>query len=93
MRHLQITKRRVPLDRAEEYAALWHALRQAAAQLDARAWLFRAQPGSDYFVEFIEWQSDRAHSVFDQADVSAAFAALNAAFPFEESDTWLEARI
>lgn len=92
MRHLQITKRRIPLGRADEYATLWHALRQAAAQRDARAWLFRAQAG-DHFVEFVEWQSDRAHSVFDQAAVSASFAALNAAFPFEESDTWLEARI
>ncbi|MGQ0815693.1 MAG: hypothetical protein ACT4O1_14755 [Gemmatimonadota bacterium] len=88
-----ITHRRVPIDRIEDYARFWHEVRRAASAAGARAWIFRADRPGDRFVEFVEWQADDAQSVIGRPDVADALAALSAAFPPQDSETWFEAKI
>ena len=93
MTHLLITRRRIPLDRFEEYSVLWSAVRAAATASDARAWVFEAEHSGDRFIEFIEWRQNDEVSVLDDTDVIAALADLNDAFHTEDSETWLETKI
>ena len=58
MRKLLVTRRTVPLDRADEYADAWQLVVRAAAALPGRAWLFRRAGHDDQYVEFIEWQDE-----------------------------------
>ena len=92
-RHLLITRRRIPLDQFEDYGWQWRELRRTVAHADGRAWVFGSERVGDLFIEFIEWQSDAEHPLIDQPEVADALASLNAAFPFEASDTWIEAKI
>jgi orotate phosphoribosyltransferase len=55
MRRLLVTRRRVPLDRFEDYDEAWERLRDAASQSGGRAWRFRASELEDQFLEFLEW--------------------------------------
>jgi orotate phosphoribosyltransferase len=55
MRRLLVTRRRVPLDRFEDYDKAWAHLRDAAAESGGRAWRFRASELEDQFLEFLEW--------------------------------------
>ena len=68
-------------------------LRAAATAAGARAWIFGAAHVDDYFVEFIEWQSPANQLIIDRAEIADALNALNAAFPFEESATWMESKL
>jgi len=92
-RYLLITQRRIPLDRADEYARLWVAVRTCAEAAGARAWMFTSERAGDRFIEFIEWQSEPLQTVPARPEVMAARAELDAAFRSEESDTWIEAKI
>lgn len=93
MTHLLITRRRIPLDRFEEYSALWSVLRTAVQATDARAWVFEAEHSGGRYIEFIEWKQNDEVSVLDDADVIAALADLNDVFHTEDSETWLETKI
>lgn len=92
-RHLLITRRRIPLDRFDDYARLWNAVRTAAASTMARAWIFEAERSGDRFIEFVEWQAAEDSSLTENAEVAAALDELNAAFHPEDSETWLETKI
>jgi hypothetical protein len=92
-RHLLITRRRIPLDRFDDYTQLWNAVRGAATSAGARAWIFEAERSGDRFIEFIEWQSIEGDDIAAQRGMASALDALNSAFPTEDSDTWLEAKI
>ena len=88
-----ITRRRIPLDRTEDYARLWHNLRRLVENAGARAWLFRAHDVADHFIEFVEWQSDETHLLSERQDIAEALATLAAAFLPRESGTWIETKI
>lgn len=68
-------------------------MRGAAGNAGARAWVFAADDTGDRFVEFIEWQADAQHNVLGLPDVAGAIEELNAAFPAQDSETWVEAKI
>ena len=68
-------------------------MRVAAESSGARAWIFEAERGGDYFIEFVEWLSPEVSSLVDQVDFSLALDDLNTTFPTEDSGTWLEAKI
>jgi orotate phosphoribosyltransferase len=55
MRKLLVTRRRVPLDRFEDYDKAWARLLHAASQSGGHAWRFRAAELEDQFLEFLEW--------------------------------------
>jgi hypothetical protein len=90
---LLITRRRIPLDSKEEYVKLWHAVRAAVLHAGGRAWIFRSARTDDHFTEFVEWQAAASGVMIDRAQVATAIESLNAAFPSEESDTWMEVRM
>jgi hypothetical protein len=92
-RHLRITRRRIPLDRFDEYTRLWNDVRTGATNAGARAWVFEAERSGDRFIEFIEWQAREGDDIAADPNVGPALDALNAVFPVEDSDTWLEAKI
>ena len=72
---------------------MWNVRRAAADAAGARAWVFEAERGGDHLIEFVEWQGVEGTSIVEQVDLSLALDDLNAAFPTEDSDTWLEAKI
>jgi hypothetical protein len=63
----------------------------AVTQKGGRTWIFSATRDDSHFTEFVEWQSPSNNAIIDNTEVNAALDSLNAAFPFEESDTWKEA--
>jgi hypothetical protein len=83
----------VSADAVQSYAPLWRQLRDSAEQLGARAWVFSAIDNDYYFTEFIEWQSAADDLVIDRSPLAAARLQLNATFPYEDSETWKEARL
>lgn len=86
-------RRRIPLDRSEEYARLWSAVRDVAERMGARAWVFESAHVAGYFTEFVEWKSLATGLLVDRAETSAALDALNAVFIAEEAAVWSEAQI
>jgi hypothetical protein len=72
---------------------LWNVVRAAAETAAARAWIFEAERSGDRFIEFVEWQGVEGRSIMEHAAVAAALDNLNASFPTEDSNTWLEAKI
>ena len=86
-RFLQITRRRIPLDRSEEYALLWNAVRDAAVTVKANAWIFESAHVAGYFTEFVEWKGDA------EIPISSVLDELDSEFPPEECSVWIEASI
>jgi hypothetical protein len=62
-------------------------------QQGGRAWVFAAARATEKHIEFVEWQSVEDASIIESETIAAALRDLNAAFPSEESDTWMEARL
>lgn len=92
-RHLLITRRRIDPQHVQHYAQLWKDVQRAAEQAGARAWVFRAQHDADRYIEFVEWQSPENQPLTDQHELAFVLRALLDAFPVEESETWIEAKI
>ncbi len=92
-RFLLITRRRLPTDSVHNYVQLWRHLRHLVEHAGARAWIFHAAGDHNFFTEFIEWQSSEDDPIIDRSAIAAALHELNAAFPFEDSNTWKEARL
>ncbi|HSJ06647.1 MAG TPA: hypothetical protein VK936_08095 [Longimicrobiales bacterium] len=90
MRRLLSTRRHVPLDRLDEYAAAWLATRDAVAAAGGRAWLFRGAGHDDRFMEFVEWDS-AAGEPLDSAEVRSAIARLGTFAPAADASEWEEA--
>jgi hypothetical protein len=90
MRRLLCTRRRVALDRVDEYLFAWLAAGAAAGRAGARAWLFRGSDHEDQFMEFVEWD-DAASDPLADDDVAAALAQLAAFGAVIASDEWEEA--
>jgi hypothetical protein len=84
-RFLQITRRRIPLDHSEDFARLWEAVRDAAKDVGANAWIFESAHVAGYFTEFVEWKGDSVNPAEAQLD------ELDSEFPPEESSVWTEA--
>jgi hypothetical protein len=93
IRFLRITRRRVVASGAREYALLWRAVSDAVSANDGRAWIFVHHAASEFFIEFVEWQSSGNEAIIDRAVVRAALRDLDAAFPSEDSETWKEATL
>jgi hypothetical protein len=66
-------------------------VRDAAADLGGRAWIFEAERAGDRFIEFIEWQS--AIAIIEQPSLAQPLEVLNTAFNAEDSETWVETKI
>jgi hypothetical protein len=60
MRRLLCTRRRVPLDVADDYLIAWAYLRAQVEAAGGRAWIFRGAGHEDRFLEFIEWDDATA---------------------------------
>ena len=88
MRRLMSTRRRIPLDRTEDYAALWSAVRDAAEAVGVHAWRFRAKDRDDIYMEFLEASDPEPLA---DTGLGAARDALDRAFVPERSDEWEEA--
>ncbi|HEY8469753.1 MAG TPA: hypothetical protein VIL18_08925 [Longimicrobiales bacterium] len=85
-RRLLSTRRVIPLDRLDEYLALWREVQRAATQAGARAWLFRALERQDHFVEFIEFGD--APGALESADLVRSRAVLDDTFGAGQGDEW-----
>jgi len=70
-----MTRRVVPLDRSDEYAAAWERLAAICALRGAHAWVFHRLGREDHFVEFLEWQEPL--ELLEEADVEEALRALS----------------
>lgn len=68
-------------------------MRAAVRPSGARAWIFCAAQGGNHFIEFIEWQSPASDAIIERDEIAREIQALNAAFPFEDSETWQEANL
>ncbi len=88
MRRLMSTRRRIPLDRTEDYAALWSAVRDAAEALGIHAWRFQARDRDDIYMEFLE---SAGPGPLADPGLGAAREALDRALVPEHSDEWEEA--
>jgi hypothetical protein len=62
-------------------------------QHGGRAWVFVAPHATGKHIEFVEWQSAEDAPIIERETIAAALRDLNAAFPSEESDTWMEASL
>lgn len=90
MRHVLATRRTVPLDRVEEYAAAWATLRESAAASGVRAWLFRGTDHEDHFMEFLEWSDDGPGPMPEHDGIEALRAQLEERFGHGQEDRWDE---
>ncbi len=90
MRHVLATRRTVPLDRVEEYAAAWGTLRDTAADSGVHAWLFRGTDHEDHFMEFLEWSDDRPGLMPEQDGLEALRMQLEERFGRGQEDRWDE---
>lgn len=68
-------------------------MRAAVLHAGARAWIFHAAQTAHHFIEFIEWQSPDSDAIIERDEIAREIQALNAAFPFEDSETWKEANL
>ncbi|HEX7050914.1 MAG TPA: hypothetical protein VF188_11970 [Longimicrobiales bacterium] len=89
MRRLITTRRRVPLDRIDEYLERWARLRRAAEDGGGHGWLFRAAGREDQHVEFLE--SSDVGRLLEREAVAAALQALDDAFGEGQTEEWEEA--
>jgi hypothetical protein len=93
MRRLLCTDRVVPLDRLDEYLALWARVRATAAAAGMRAWIFRAAGHDDQFREFVEWEgAPREETAAARPDVERALRDLEEAFAARGGAEWEEVR-
>lgn len=90
MRRLLCTRRRVPLDIVDDYLLAWGATRALVEAADGRAWLFRQAGHDDLFMEFIEWDDNRATPLQNEG-VEDARRILDNFTPGSGSDEWEEA--
>ncbi len=88
-RRLLTTRRRIPLDRLEEYLADWREVRRAVRAAGGHAWLFRGEEREDRFLEFVE--SDVSIELAAEPRVAEARETLEDGFGQEWSDVWTEA--
>jgi hypothetical protein len=72
---------------AEEYGRLWLQLYESVAGA-ANAWVFVNTTDPERYTEFVEWQSLANDTIIERSSVAKVWHALNAAFPYEDSDTW-----
>lgn len=68
-------------------------MRELVQQQGGRAWVFAAARAAERHIEFVEWQSAEDASIIELEKIAAALKQLDAAFPSEESDTWMEASL
>lgn len=91
MHHVLATRRTVPLDRAEEYAAAWASVQSLASSAGVHAWLFRGTDHEDHFMEFLEWSDDGAPTAMPLEDeLDALRAELEERFGHGHEDRWDE---
>ena len=57
-RRLVSVRRRVPMDRIEEYVVLWLKLHAAATSRGAHAWNFISADVPEVYLEFLEFDAD-----------------------------------
>lgn len=91
MRRLRVTQRRVAPDAVPAYQTAWQAVADAAASVDARAWLFQGASDAGLFCEFIEWK-DEAGNVMERDVVRQATSRLDEFGRPMESGVWQEPR-
>jgi hypothetical protein len=89
---LLITRRRVPLDRLDEYDSGWDLLRRAVTDAGGRAWRYRASHHDDQFIEFLECDDTIAPSITELPGAHAAMQELDAALGPGTADEWEESR-
>lgn len=93
MRRLICTDRVVPLDRLDEYLALWTRVRSAAVSCDMNAWLFRGAGHDDHFREFVEWDGSVAGDAgADRPELERARQDLDEEFGARGTSDWHEVR-
>lgn len=85
-KRLLSTRRVIPLDRLDEYLALWREVQRVATQAGARAWLFRAVERQDHFIEFIEFGA--APAALESDDLVRSRAVLDDTFGAGQADEW-----
>jgi hypothetical protein len=83
------TRRRVPLDIADDYLLSFARVRTAVEAEGGRAWIFRRAGHEDTFLEFIEWDDLKAEPLMDDG-VNAARMTLDAHAAPIGSDEWEE---
>lgn len=89
-RELLSIRRRIPLDRLDEYLAGWERLRAAATSAGGRAWLFRGAGREDHYLEFLE--SGDLDALLERDEIGAAREALNVVFGEGAVEVWVEAQ-
>jgi hypothetical protein len=89
MRRLLCTRRRVPLDVADDYLIAWAYLRSQVEAAGGRAWIFRGAGHEDRFIEFIEWDDTTARPLEVDA-VNDARAQLERFAPASSPEEWEE---
>jgi hypothetical protein len=91
-RHLLVTRRRIPLDRQDEYLAGWRDVRVAVLSNGGRAWIFRGADRQDQFMEFIEWSAVAgSEPLLECAEVASARETVDNSFGSGLVDEWEEA--
>lgn len=91
MTRLLVTRRTVPLDRADEYFRLWKELVAAVTERGGRAWIFGAAARDDHFLEFVE--SSGSAPLFEEEYVAERLVVLRERFAPMEEEEWLEATL
>ncbi len=92
MRHVLATRRTVPLDRVDEYTAVWADVRASALAAGMRAWLFRGTDHEDHFMEFLEWADDGGPGPMPESELETLRAQLEERFGYGHEDRWEEVR-
>ena len=90
-RYLLITRRRISASGVSSYFQLWGRVRDAAEEAGANAWNFVSISDPAQYTEFIEWKPSAISSIVAQPPLAAVWKELNAAFPYQDSDTWKSA--
>jgi hypothetical protein len=73
----------------QDYQAAWAQLRDHAASLGIRAWMFRSAHDASRYVEFLEWkQPDQKPKL--NAALKAQCAGLDRFGTATSTDYWLE---
>lgn len=90
MRRLHTTRRKVALDRADDYLIAWETVRHAVELAGGRAWIFRGAAHEDQFMEFIEWSDGAAAPPEDETVVTTraqldTFAAAGVTEEWEDA--------
>ena len=88
-RRLLTTRRSVPLDRTEEYDALWARVREVVVDAEGHAWRFRAAERQDVQMECIE--SRELDRILTLPEVQATRSLLDETFGSASTEEWEEA--